>query len=224
MILRKSGMEDTGYDFFFDPLVYVYGKIKDLGCGKAVPMSAGVHFPDDGIVMTDFNMPQMLKIILDVEVMQFKQAFSFANTLPIMIKIRDNLGGELSKAGWVKKPLTKSDKLKLHKGAVHAKRILQNAGASDIYQSWVVAAHPGGTVRIGKNIDANLKTPFDNLYVCDCSVIPQELGLPPTWTLLSLGKRLAKHLTAADADIQKEDAKTSMPLDDETEPQRAVSA
>ncbi|HMA84935.1 MAG TPA: GMC family oxidoreductase N-terminal domain-containing protein [Desulfosalsimonadaceae bacterium] len=224
MILRKSGMEATGYDFFFDPLVYVYGKIKGLGSGKSVPMSTGVHFADDGIVMTDFNLPQLLKIILDVEIMQFKQAFSFANTLPIMIKSRDNLGGELSKTGWVKKTLTKSDKLKLHKGAVHAKRILQNAGASDIYQSWVVAAHPGGTVRIGKNIDANLKTPFDNLYVCDCSVIPQEMGLPPTWTLLSLGKRLAKHLTTADAGIQKEDAKPSVSFDDEAEPQKAVSA
>ena len=210
MILRKSGMEGVGRNFFFDPLVYVYGRIKGLGCGKSVPMSAGMHFPDDGIVMTDFNMPHLMKILLDLEVLKLKQAFSFADTLPIMIKIRDSLGGELSKNGWVRKPLTKNDKLKLHKGVVHAKRILQNAGASDIYQSWVVAAHPGGTVKIGDQIDENLKTPFDNLYVCDCSVIPQEIGLPPTWTLLSLGKRLAKHLTAADASIQKTEAEPGM--------------
>jgi len=43
-------------------------------------------------------------------------------------------------------------------------------------------------------VDRNLKTRFDNFYVCDCSVIPEEWGLPPTYTLLALGKRLAKHL------------------------------
>ncbi|MDZ7832452.1 MAG: GMC family oxidoreductase [Desulfobacterales bacterium] len=224
MILRKSGIKDTGSKFFFDPLIFVYGKIKGLGSGKSVPMSTGVHFADDGIVMTDFNMPHLLKIILDLEVLKLKQAFSYADTLPIMIKVRDNLGGELTKNGWIRKPLTRDDKLKLHKGAVHAKRILQNAGASDIYQSWVVAAHPGGTVKIGEILDADLKTKYDNLYVCDCSVIPKELGLPPTWTLLSLGKRLAGHLVAADAGSQKKDANFSVPSDDEAEPQKAVSA
>ena len=204
LILRKSGIESAGRDFFFDPLVFVYGKIKGLGSGKAVPMSSGVHFADDGIVMTDFNMPHLLKIILDLEVLKLKQVFSYTDTLPIMIKIRDELGGELSKNGWVKKNLTKNDKLKLHKGAVHAKRILQNAGAADIYEGWMFAAHPGGTVKIGEHVDADLKTEFDNLYVCDCSVIPQEMGLPPTWTLLSLGKRLAKHLVAADSGIKSE--------------------
>lgn len=225
MILRKSGIKDAGRNFFFDPLVFVYGKIKGLGSGKSVPMSSGVHFADDGIVMTDFNMPHLLKIILDLEVLKLKQVFSYADTLPIMIKIRDNLGGELSKTGWIRKPLTRDDKLKLHKGAVHAKRILQNAGASDIYQSWVVAAHPGGTVKIGEHVDTDLKTQFDNLYVCDCSVIPQELGLPPTWMLLSLGKRLAKYLTAADADIesQKKEASTIL-IDDKAETKEAISA
>jgi choline dehydrogenase-like flavoprotein len=37
-------------------------------------------------------------------------------------------------------------------------------------------------------------TEFDNLFVCDCSVIPEAWGLPPTTTIIGLGKRLAKHL------------------------------
>jgi len=207
LILRKSGMMKTGYDFFFDPLVFVYGKIKGLGSGKSVPMSTGVHFADDGIVMTDFNMPHIMKVLFDLEVLKLKQVFSYADTLPIMVKIRDELGGEISKRGWIKKPLNKNDRLKLHKGAIHAKRILQNAGASDIYEGWMFAAHPGGTVKIGEHLDANLKTEFDNLYVCDCSVIPQELGQPPTYTLVSLGKRLAKHLAAVATDAKIENDK-----------------
>ncbi len=198
LILRESGMPDTGYNFFYDPLVFVYGKVKGLGSGKSVAMSAGVHFPDDGIVMTDFNMPHLMKILFDLEVLKVRQAFAYKDVLPIMIKIRDDLGGELTKRGWVKKPLTRPDKLRLEKGADHARRILAHAGATDIYRGWLFAAHPGGTVKIGEHLDTDLKTTFDNLYVCDCSVIPEEWGLPPTWTLLSLGKRLARHLAAVD--------------------------
>lgn len=73
-----------------------------------------------------------------------------------------------------------------------------NAGATDIYRSWYLVAHPGGTVKIGEHVDADLKTEVDNLYVCDRSAMPEEWGLPPTLTLLGLGKRLANHLTGAE--------------------------
>jgi hypothetical protein len=70
------------------------------------------------------------------------------------------------------------------------------AGATDIYKIGILAAHPGGTAKIGEIVDANLKTRIDNLYVCDRSVIPEAWGLPPTLTLVALGKRLARHLAA----------------------------
>jgi choline dehydrogenase-like flavoprotein len=50
-------------------------------------------------------------------------------------------------------------------------------------------------VKVGDLLDSDLKTEYDNLYVCDCSVIPEAWGLPPTLTIIGLGKRLAKHLT-----------------------------
>jgi len=71
---------------------------------------------------------------------------------------------------------------------------LHNAGARHIYRTWYTATHPGGTAKIGDVVDTNLKTKLDHLYICDCSVIPQAWGLPPTLTLISLGKRLANHL------------------------------
>jgi choline dehydrogenase-like flavoprotein len=67
-------------------------------------------------------------------------------------------------------------------------------GATDVYRSWYQAAHPGGTAKIGEIVDSNLKTEIDKLYVCDCSVVPEEWGLLPSLTLLALGKRLARHL------------------------------
>ena len=56
MILRESGIRSVGYDFFFDPLIFVFGKIRNLKAAKGIPMSAGIHFAEDGIVMTDFNI------------------------------------------------------------------------------------------------------------------------------------------------------------------------
>jgi choline dehydrogenase-like flavoprotein len=94
----------------------------------------------------------------------------------------------------VRKRLAESDKGKLLKGYERAKEILENAGATDIFKSWYIAAHPGGTAKTGDIVDSNLKTEYDNLYVSDCSVIPEAWGLPPTFTLVALGKRLAKHI------------------------------
>jgi choline dehydrogenase-like flavoprotein len=141
-----------------------------------------------------------------------------------MIKIRDGLGGTLTNNGWIKKPLSKNDVKRLDKGAEHAKRILKNAGATDIYKSWRTAAHPGGTVKIGEQLDSNLKTKFDNLYVCDCSVVPEEWGLPPTTTLVALGKRLAKHLFALESPTREEDLAISMPAFKQTDVTRLAAA
>jgi choline dehydrogenase-like flavoprotein len=71
---------------------------------------------------------------------------------------------------------------------------LHNVGAKGIHKTQVTAAHPGGTVKIGELVDTDLKTEYNNLYVCDCSVIPEPWGLPPTATIICLGKRLGKHL------------------------------
>ena len=78
-----------------------------------------------------------------------------------------------------------------------------------IYKTWKLAAHPGGTVRIGHMLDSNLKLKgYENLYVCDCSVIPEPFGLPPVLTLVCLGKRLAKHLTGEKKSLPQKKAKT----------------
>jgi len=194
LILKESGIPEAGRDFFFDPLVFVFGRIRGLDEGRAVPMTTGVHLEEDGIVMTDFNMPKILKIGFDAEVLGIRQAFSYKDVLPVMIKIRDDLGGRLTRRGSIRKPLTRADKMRLQKGSEHASRILRKAGAKEIYKSWVFAAHPGGTAKMGELVDSNLKTRFEDLYVCDCSVMPQEMGIPPTFTILALAKRLSAHL------------------------------
>jgi choline dehydrogenase-like flavoprotein len=50
-------------------------------------------------------------------------------------------------------------------------------------------------VPIGASVDSDLRA-APGLYVCDASVIPGAWGLPPTLTLLCLGKRLGAMLGA----------------------------
>jgi choline dehydrogenase-like flavoprotein len=173
-ILRQSGLDNAGHDFFVDPLVLAMGKVPDIKEGKELQMQAGWHARDE-YVMTDLAMPSVPK-------------------LSIMIKIKDDLGGRITNRGGCRKDLSGSDYRKLNDGFGHAKKILRNAGVKRVSKSMVFAAHPGGTVKIGDVVDSNLQTEHDNLYVCDCSVIPEAWGFPPTLTVLGLGKRLSKRL------------------------------
>jgi len=64
----------------------------------------------------------------------------------------------------------------------------------EIYASKKVLGHPGGTAPIGKLVDTNLETQIKNLYCCDTSIMPEAPGRPPTWTIVTLAKRLAERL------------------------------
>ena len=197
LILKNSGLEGTGKDFFFDPLIAAMGTVgkMDKG-GREIPMATGLHFEEDGYLMTDMTLPGTLYRTFNAQILKARKLFSHGKTLTIMIKAKDDLGGHLTGKGGVKKRVAPTDRKKLNHGFERAKQILNKAGATDIYKSWYLAAHPGGTVKIGEVVDANLETKMENLYVCDCSVIPEAWGLPPTFSLVALGKRLAKHLVA----------------------------
>lgn len=57
VILRKSGIYDAGYDYFFDPLISVMGTVKNLKGGREFPMATGIHMEEEGYVMTDMTIP-----------------------------------------------------------------------------------------------------------------------------------------------------------------------
>ncbi|GAB6096298.1 GMC family oxidoreductase [Desulfatiferula olefinivorans] len=193
-ILRQSGLHEAGYDFFFDPLIMVFGSVDGLKSKGEIQMSAGYHNTEKGYLMVDLNFPTPMFWAQSLPRLRLDKAFSRDKTLMIMIKIKDGLGGRVTWNGGVRKSISAADKDKLKEGATHARRILEQAGAKSVFKGWTVAAHPGGTVKINHMLDADLKTRKENLYVCDCSVIPEPWGLPPTLTLLALGRRLGRHL------------------------------
>jgi choline dehydrogenase-like flavoprotein len=194
LILRKSGLAQAGRDFFFDPLIVVMGIVDGIRGGREIPMAAGMHREADGYVITDMTVPWTLHAVLNTAVGRLDQLHRHRQTLAIMVKIKDRLGGRLTDRGGIRKRLTNADKVKIDTGYTQAREILAYAGARNIHRSGYLAAHPGGTAKIGEIVDRDLQTRIDGLYVCDCSVMPDAWGLPPTFTLVALGKRLARHL------------------------------
>ena len=114
----------------------------------------------------------------------------------MMVKIKDDMVGQVDKKGNISKKITDNDKTKLEKGNIIAKQILIKAGVDP--NSIIIAkprgAHPGGTAAIGDIVDKNHETKIKNLFVCDASVLPESPGLPPILTIIALAKRLAKIL------------------------------
>jgi choline dehydrogenase-like flavoprotein len=193
-ILKSSGDFAAGRDYFFDPLVAVFGALPAVEGGREFPMAAGVHLEDEGCVLTDLVFPRWMYQFFSAAKFRLDRVHAHRHSAVIMVKIRDDLGGKLTRRGGVRKRLSRADHDRLRKGVDHARRILSHAGAEKVFTSRILATHPGGTAKIGEVVDSDLQTRIAGLYVCDCSVIPEAWGLPPTLTILGLGKRLAKHL------------------------------
>jgi choline dehydrogenase-like flavoprotein len=194
LILRASGIMQAGSGFFFDPLVVVVGTLNDLDGGREFAMSAGYHLPDEGYMLSDLIWPNWIRQVFTLRAGRIDRLTGHTKMAAVMVKITDELSGSLTRSGWANKRLTATDRVRMQRGVDQARKILEHAGAYNIYSTGFTATHPGGTARIGDVVDANLKTAYDNLYVCDASVIPESWGLPPTLTLLALANRLVDHL------------------------------
>ena len=116
----------------------------------------------------------------------------YRHMLGIMAKIRDGFAGEVRADGTVSKPLGEDEGRLLARGMEISRRILERAGCApqSIMSAPPRGAHPAGTVRIGDQIDTDLQAPLAGLYVCDSSVLPEPMGMPPVFTILALAKRL----------------------------------
>jgi len=145
-------------------------------------------------MLADLSWPRWMYQLFAAEVGRVDRLLVQRRTLPIMVKLRDELGGHLTDRGGVRKRLSARDRQRLQRGSQHARQILARAGARKLFSTWYFASHPGGSAKIGDVVDANLATEVDGLSVCDASVIPEAWGLPPTLTILALARRLARQL------------------------------
>lgn len=196
MVLKASGLEKAGENgFFIDPLCLTTGISKGRGSSADIPMSCGTtEMQEEGIIMTDVIDPWPLYYLGLFMGGPRKAKFflGYRRTLGIMTKARDPLTGAIRADGSVSKPLGDPELQLLARGREIATRILVKAGCDPetILTTPPRGAHPGGTVRIDDVIDRNLQTEIAGLYVCDASVIPEPMGLPPVLTIMGLARRL----------------------------------
>jgi len=202
-LLRKAGIPQAGQGFCCDFLQFAGAVIPGMNTFRANPMTVGTleHYASDGILITPVfpNWAQFALLLWFTGWQTLVHIPEFWKYTGIMVKIRDDTSGEILNGGSFSKPLTRKDRSRLNKGLDIIKKIFVKAGARQ--DSFIalqpMGAHPSATCRIGHVVNSDLKTPLDHLYCCDASVFPESLGLPVVWTVVSLGKRLAKHLDAA---------------------------
>lgn len=117
----------------------------------------------------------------------------------LMIKLADVEQGDEHK-GKMDKVLTRQDHRILKQGVDDCREILIQMGAKkeDIILGTLNAGHPGGMLPLTPAEASTLHSPLlpENLYVCDASILPQSLGLPPMLTIMALAKRIAKKIIA----------------------------
>ena len=207
-ILRSSGIEGAGKGVFLDPLVVVYGtyggKLKGVGTCYNAPMTVGSweFYKDEGFMLSPLVDPWFLFIAqmgLAGPTKPFKVA-RYPRIMGVMVKIKDDIAGEVFENGSFSKPLSAADQRKLDRGTEVSTEVLVKAGCkpAGIVRTPVRGAHPGGACRIGEVVDRNLETDLRGLYVADASVFPEALGTPVVATVAAMSKRLARHLLAAE--------------------------
>ena len=199
VLLRRSGLFGAGQGMTMDTTVMVYGHAPYKGIGNEPPMTWS--YPDDelGVLFSTLIDPWLMyPIIMALKGPAYPLTWRrWGHTLGVMIKLKDEISGEVTVRGRISKGLTAQDRQRLARAERVAARILRQAGCDPdtIFTTPLRGTHPSGTVRIGEMVDTELTTEIANLYVCDASVFPEALARPTVLTIVSLGKRLARHLS-----------------------------
>ena len=197
-ILQKSGLNEAGVGMTMDTTVIIYGLSRYRGTGPEPPMTWSWEDPYGGYMLSTLTDPWLLYLMAAARkgIGPALRWFQWRKLLGVMIKLKDDISGGIYPDGKIRKPLTSADSMRLNEAYEVCRKILVEAGAqkSSIFMRPFVGTHPSGTVRIGDMLDTNLKTEIDGLYVCDASVFPEALDRPTVLTIISLGKRLARHI------------------------------
>ncbi|RJP14889.1 MAG: GMC family oxidoreductase [Candidatus Abyssobacteria bacterium SURF_5] len=202
LLLQKAGIDRAGKGCFTDPTVVVYGVAPFEGTWQDPPVSVVTweFYDNDGIRIGTIMEPKWMFALsmLKQSPKHVSLAMSYRNIVGILVKVKDELSGEVRPDGTVSKALGEPEWDRLNKGIVVAKNILRalECKPQTIVVGEAKGAHPSGTCRIGDVLDNNLQTEIKNLYACDASIFPEALDRPTVLTIIAFGKRLSKHLLA----------------------------
>ncbi len=201
-ILLRSGIKNAGQGFFIDPMNVVYAVGKYPGPKNEMTFSfASEEFVEqDGyLVGTLGSLPVFSNKLMRLAKSAGLHAVSgkLPRVMGMFTKIGDSPGGAIDIRERITKTYLPEDEEKFRKGTEACQKILTRAGADpdSFMVQHNVGGHPGGTAAIGRVVSPQLETyAIQNLFVCDASVFPRSPGRPPTLTIISLAKHLAKTL------------------------------
>ncbi len=198
VLLRRAGLEGAGRGLAMDTTVMVYGHAPFRGTGEDPPMSWSAADDGLGVLYSTLIDPWLMyPIIMTAKGPAYPFTWHrWGRTLGVMIKLKDEISGEIEEEGKVSKGLTADDARRLGRAERVAERILRRAGCDPdtIFTTPLRGTHPSATVRIGEVLSTDLETGIPGLYVCDASVFPEALGRPTVLTIIALAKRLAARL------------------------------
>jgi hypothetical protein len=196
LILRNSGVKNVAQrGFYSDPCMTFIATVPGMKGRESFVGSMGTDF-EDGISYGDASLPGFAYRAFMLTTGKLLRLFSHSRIIGAGFIVKDALGGELKEDGRLYKQFTADEKKKMKKAREASKKILENAGGKDIVETGISAARVGGLIRINEHLNERLETQYDNLHVCDGSMIPEDIRLSPTVTLICLGKYLASHLAA----------------------------
>jgi choline dehydrogenase-like flavoprotein len=200
-LLRKSGMAAAGRGIAMDTTAMVYGVAPARGLGHDPPMTWSSADDALGVLYSTLIDPWLMyPIILSRKALRLAMTWHrWGRTLGVMIKLKDEVSGEIDDHGRIHKGLTTQDRTRLQQAELMAARILREAGCdpATLITTPLRGTHPCATARIGTVVNSELETDVAGLYVCDASVFPEALARPTVLTILALARRLARRLGAA---------------------------
>jgi len=195
-LLIDCGIENIGdRGFFCKPARMVCGIVPGLGARDAFVGNQDIELPS-GVSLGDGAMNSFLFKLVMLANLKWRHLFSYSKMLSLGILIYDSMSGAVRHDGGYYKKLSADEMSRLEAAEGIAVRILQNAGAQDIFRTKLMAGIPGGVLRVNEHLDENLQTRIGNLYVCDHSVM-SDVKITPTFTLICLAKRLGRHLAVS---------------------------
>lgn len=201
VLLRRSGVEGAGRGMAMDTTVMVYGHSSHRGQGNEPPMTWSHEDDELGVLYSTLIDPWLMyPLVMASKGPAYPLTWHrWGRTLGVMIKLKDEVSGEVDGEGRITKGVTPSDRERLARAEEVAGRILRRAGCDPgtIFTTPLRGTHPSATARIGDVVNADLETHVAGLYVCDASVFPEALCRPTVLTIIALGRRLARRLGAA---------------------------
>ncbi len=198
VLLRRSGIAEAGRGMTMDTTTMVYGAAEREGIGRDPPMTWSSADDELGVLYSTLIDPWLMYPLI---MMRRGPGYAatwprWGRTLGVMIKLKDEISGEVDARGRISKGLTAGDRVRLERAERTAGAVLREAGCDPdtILTTPLRGTHPSGTARVGVVVGPDLETATRGLYVCDASVFPEALGRPTVLTIIALARRLADRL------------------------------